>query len=170
MINFLANKKQIFKPLAIVIATSLSAEAMASCVIDSVHPATAFTGDFAQSQATLSAALNAMDLGVNKALELQTAVVSTAVNTLTSQKAVGTVQLSKAIKDNTQLEATAEQQIAQNERVKKALRDYGPRGMGFEVCKVLAERQKIARTSALVDKDVFRLVNSEVTAAPGRYA
>ncbi|MBR7539730.1 hypothetical protein KC221_26465, partial [Mycobacterium tuberculosis] len=85
---------------------------------------------------TLSAALNAMDLGVNKALELQTAVVTTAVNTLTSQKAVGTVQLSKAIKDNTQLEATAEQQIAQNERVKKALRDYGPRGMGFEVCKV----------------------------------
>lgn len=144
--------------------------ATAACIIDSSTPKTVLAPQIKASERAILTALTQMDTTVGEALDYQTGVVVEGLRTLTAQKALTAQSVGKAVKDNTQLQTAAIQSVETNRKVKEVMDDYGPQGAGHQVCKVQAERQKVAKTSGETKAAINRMIKSEITARPGAYA
>src|SRR5699024_9529366 len=112
------------KTVAVVTLSLVASSSYAACIIQSVQPTTFLTKGFTNHTATIQASLASMDVAVKAAMEYQTGNVIAAVDVLTAQKAMTGKQLSTAVKNNTQLQAQAMQEVNRTKRVKDALRTY----------------------------------------------
>lgn len=142
----------------------------ATCYIDSSAPPTLLKPQIKLSEKTILASLSAMDKTVSTALDFQTATISAAVQTLTSQKALAAKQTGQSMLNNSQIKTNAEQQVKMAHRAKEVVIDYGAAGAGHQVCQVLAERKSIKNSGDVKKQAVMGMVNSEVTARPGAYS
>lgn len=151
------------------LAAPLSANA-ATCYIDSAAPALTLKPQIKLSEKTVLASLAAMDTTVSVALDFQTAAIAAAVKTLTSQKALSAKQVGQSAMNNSQIKTEAAQQVEMAHRAKQVVIDYGSAGAGHQVCQVLAERKSTKESGDIAKKAVMGMVNTEVTARPGRYS
>ena len=126
---------------------------------------------FTNATQVLNQAMNAVDSALSTQLEFQNQRMTSAIAVLTKQKAVAANQIADAGRTAAQSTATALNVLAQTERVKAARFDFGGEfGQGYSPCKVYAARVVIAgRDSVMMEERRVR-VNSEIFAAPGRYA
>lgn len=154
--------------LAVNMAVVTSAQAV--CYIDASTPKAVIKPQIKASEQAIVRALDAMDKTVSTAMEFQTAALLASVNTLSSQKALAAKQVGKSVLNNTQLQTTAVQQVNAAHKAKQAVIDYGPRSTGHQVCQVLAQRTEIKSSEKASERAVGVMVNSEVTARPGRYS
>lgn len=143
--------------------------AQAVCIIDSSTPKAVIKPQIKASEQAIVLALDAMDKTVSTAMEFQTAALLASVNTLSSQKALAAKQVGQSVLNNTQLQTSAIQQVNSAHKAKQAVIDYGPRSAGHQVCQVLAQRTEIKSSEKASERAVGVMVNSEVTARPGRY-
>lgn len=126
---------------------------------------------FANATAVLNAALKSVDASLSTQLLFQSERLNSAVAVLTQQKALAASQLADANRTSAQAVATGLGVLAQTERVKAARFDYGGEfGQGFSPCEVYATRSVIASRDADMVGELNSRVQSEVIAAPGRYA
>lgn len=126
---------------------------------------------FANATAVLNAALKSVDASLSTQLLFQSERLNSAVAVLTKQKALVASQLSDANRTSAQAVATGLGVLAQTERVKSARFDFGGEfGQGFSPCEVYATRSVIASRDADMVGELNSRVQSEVMAAPGRYA
>lgn len=158
------------KTVAAVTLSLVASSSYAYCYIQHVEPRIFLTQGFATHTATIQASLASMDSAVRAAMEYQTGNVIAAVDVLTAQKAMTGKQLSTAVKNNTQLQAQAMQEVNRTKRVKDALRTYGVQGAGYKACEVHDKRVEINAATESVEVAVPEMVKSEVTARPGKYA
>jgi len=126
---------------------------------------------FSNATEVLNAALQSVDDSLSEQLLFQSEQLNSAIAVLTKQKAVAASQLSDVNRTTAQEVATGLGVIAQTERVKAARFDYGGEfGQGFSPCEVYATRSVIAGRDADMVGEINARVQSEVMAAPGRYA
>jgi len=144
--------------------------ASAACYIDASTPKAVIKPQITASEQAIIRALDAMDKTVSTAMEFQTAALLASVNTLSSQKALSAKQVGQSLLNNTQLQATAVQQVNAAHKAKQAVIDYGPKSAGHQVCQVLAQRTEIKSSEKAAEQAVGVMVSSEVTARPGRYS
>lgn len=142
----------------------------ATCIIDSATPAVQLKPQIKLSEETVLASLTAMDKTVSTALDFQTATINAAVQTLTSQKALSAKQAGQSMMNNSQIKTNAEQQVKMAHRAKEVVIDYGASSAGHKVCQVLAERKAVKDSGEIKKKAVMGMVNTEVTARPGKYS
>lgn len=150
-------------------ATTAPNAANAACYIDRYAPSQFSKPILSAHTQAVMTSLRGMDVAIGTAMNEQAKSIAGAVDILSQQKAVSTMQFSVAMKNNSQLEAQAIQEISRNKRLKKAIRDYGATSMGYKACDVSAKRKVIKKTTADTDAAVPIMVNSEVTAKPGTY-
>lgn len=141
-----------------------------TCPIDFASPRTVLRPQIKASETGIILALNAMDKSVATALDFQTATISAAVNTLTSQKALSANQVGQSVLNNSQIQTAAIQQLETAHKMKEVIKDYGANSAGHQVCQVLAEREQIHETQQITKDAVMGMVNSEITARPGKYS
>ena len=127
------------------------------------------TSAFSTANAKLMSQLVGMDVAVNTAAKAESDAITSAIFVLSNQKSLATTQINQALKNNTQIQANAIQAIKQSERLQKAIRDYGPTGVGHQVCKVSIERSSVAETTKDVEAAISDMVTSEITARAGKY-
>lgn len=150
--------------------TSYQANAAFSCFYqDPVFVSKAASG-FAATNANIMSALVGMDVAVNVAAKAESDAVTAAIFVLSNQKSLATTQINQALKNNTQIQANAIQAINQAQRYQEAIRDYGPTGVGYDVCKVSIERGSVTETTKDTEAAIADMVSSEITARAGRYA
>lgn len=126
---------------------------------------------FANATAVLNASLQSVDASLSAQLLFQSERLNSAVAVLTSQKAVAASQIADANRTTAQQVATGLGVISQTERVKRARFEFGGEfGQGFSPCEVYATRSVIASRDADMDAQLNTRMQSEVIAAPGRYA
>jgi hypothetical protein len=126
---------------------------------------------FANATQVLNQAMNAVDSALSAQLEMQNQRLTSAIAVLTKQKAVAANQIADAGRTAAQQTATALNVLAQSERVKAARFDFGGEfGQGYSPCKVYAARSVIAGRDSEMQEERRVRVNSEILAAPGRYA
>lgn len=113
---------------------------------------------------------DSLNTAVTKASLEQSKAITDAVFILSNQKALTTEQIAKSLKDNTQIQANAQQSINQSKRYQQAIRDYGPQGIGYNVCEVSIKRESIKDATVATQKAVEGMVETEITARAGRYA
>ena len=148
----------------------VASSSFAACYIQTAQPRIYLTKGFATHTATIQSSLASMDLAVKAAMEYQTGNVIAAVDVMTAQKALTGKQLSTAVKNNTQVQAQALQEINRSKRIKEAMRTYGAQGAGYKACQVHDQRVEINAATESVEVAVPEMVKSEVTARPGKYA
>lgn len=161
-------KNKIKIPLALV-ASLISYEALA-CPIDMATPPIYVANATSVHTNILSKQIDAANLAMNVALAAQTKAIAEAITVWTAQKGVSAQQEATAIKNNTQVEATAIQAISTNERIKEALRNYGDRSVGYKPCNVSKNRTDIMIATQNTEQNVPMMIKTEVTAAPGTYS
>ncbi|CAM3654222.1 hypothetical protein BOFL111202_17390 [Bordetella flabilis] len=126
---------------------------------------------FANATQVLNAALQSVDSSLSAQLQFQSERLTSAVAVLTKQKALAASQLADVNRTTAQQVATGLGVIAQTERVKAARFDYGGEfGQGFSPCEVYATRSVMASRDADMAGQLNSRIQSEVMAAPGRYA
>lgn len=126
---------------------------------------------FANATAVLNAALVSVDASLSTQLLFQSERLNSAVAVLAKQKAVSASQLADVNRTTAQQVAMGLGVLAQTERVKAARFDFGGEfGQGFSPCEVYATRSVIASRDADMVNELNARVQSEVLAAPGRYA
>lgn len=126
---------------------------------------------FANATEVLNASLQSVDASLSAQLLFQSERLNSAVAVLTSQKAVAASQIADANRTTAQQVATGLGVMSQTERVKRARFDFGGEfGQGFSPCEVYATRSVIASRDADMDAEINARMQSEVIAAPGRYA
>lgn len=152
------------------VAFSGSAIARDYCTSNQSLIGTNITPYFTASQKDIQLALRDFDSVTSQNLKFQKSAIINAINTLTAQKALGAAETSAALEKNAQVQAAAEQAIDTAKRVKDAYSDYGVKGVGHKICQVMATRQDVIMTNSNTKKAVPVMINSEVTAKPGRYA
>lgn len=157
------------KTVAVVTLSLVASSSYAACIIQSVQPTTFLTKGFTVHTATIQASLASMDVAVKAAMEFQTGNIIAAVDVMTAQKALTGKQLSTAVKNNSQVQAQAMQEVNRTKRVKDALKVYGVQGAGYKACEVHDKRVDINVATESVDVAVPEMVKSEVTARPGKY-
>lgn len=113
---------------------------------------------------------DSLNSAVTKAANEQSKAITDAVFILSNQKALTTEQIARSIKDNTQIQANAQQSINQTKRYQQAIRDYGPQGLGYNICEVSIKRESIKDATLATQKAVEGMVETEITARAGRYA
>lgn len=113
---------------------------------------------------------DSLNTAVTKAANDQAKAITDAVFILSNQKALTTEQIARSIKDNTQIQANAQQSLNQAKRYQQAIRDYGPQGIGYNVCEVSIKRESIKDATLATQKAVEGMVETEITARAGRYA
>lgn len=158
------------KAVAVVTLSLATSSTFAACYIQSVQPRTFLTRGFTTHTAAIQSSLASMDVAVKAAMEYQTGNVIAAVDVMTAQKAMTGKQLSSAVKNNTQIQAQAMQEINRSKRVKEALRTYGVQGAGYKACEVHNKRVDINAAIESVELAVPEMSKSEVTARSGKYA
>lgn len=125
---------------------------------------------FNQTKTAILTDLKQLDAKMLAKTTSQADQITNAISVLSQQKALSTEQFNKAIKDNAQVQANAMQAINTNKRVQKAIRDYGPSGVGYDVCKVQKKREGIKDATEATELAVQGMVNGEITARAGKYA
>lgn len=126
---------------------------------------------FANATAVLNASLKSVDASLSTQLTFQSERLNSAIAVLTQQKALSASQLADVNRTTAQQVATGLGALSQTERVKAARFDYGGEfGQGFSPCEVYATRSVIASRDADMVAELGSRVQSEVIAAPGRYA
>lgn len=153
-----------------------------SCLMAASYQANAFTcfyqdpvfvaanaGKFSAANAAIMSQLVGMDVAVNVAAKAESDAVTSAIFVLSNQKAMSTTQVNQALKNNTQVQANALQAVAQAERYRQAIRDYGPTGVGHQICKVSIERSGVTETTKDTQAAIADMVSSEITARAGKY-
>lgn len=113
---------------------------------------------------------DSLNTAVTKAANDQSKAITDAVFILANQKALTTEQIARSIKDNTQIQANAQQSINQAKRYQQAIRDYGPQGIGYNVCEVSIKRESIKDATLATQQAIEGMVETEITARAGRYA
>ncbi|MFB6350038.1 hypothetical protein ACFBZI_11455 [Moraxella sp. ZJ142] len=165
---------KMFKKLGLATAllcAGTSAQAF-TCYIDS-NTATVkgyMSSAFEFPERSANAFMDNLDRAVKLTLDQQTAVIRSALETLAQQKQVSTMQVSKAIENNTKIQVTAEQQAAGAREKTKAIQDYGQQGQGFDICNVHESRTKVVRQQSRIKEAVPNMIRTEITARPGLYA
>lgn len=167
--------KNIKKITSLAIAISLggfASNANAGCpVITSKPPIKMlFTPSFKVSETAIGTSLTAMETAVDQSLKAQTSAISNAISVLTAQKAMSATQTGAAIAQNTQVQVAAEQADDTAEKVKDIMSDYGSKGAGYNPCSVAIKREDIVITHGNTKKMVPVMIQSEVTARPGKYS
>ncbi|OAD16519.1 hypothetical protein [Achromobacter insolitus] len=126
---------------------------------------------FANATAVLNASLKSVDASLSTQLTFQSERLNSAIAVLTQQKALSASQLADVNRTTAQQVATGLGALSQTERVKAARFDYGGEfGQGFSPCEVYATRSVIASRDADMVAELGSRVQTEVIAAPGRYA
>ena len=166
--------KLLLRSLVAGILTISASNAMAACnYVDYTLPARLQTM-FAQADLKMDNNIRSnfayMDNELNKAQQESVDKITAAVFVLSNQKAVGTSQINTALKDNTQVQASAMQAINQTKRFQQVIKDYGAQGMGYDVCGVSVKRESIADATKATQEAIEGMVNSEITARAGKYA
>lgn len=149
-------------------AASYQANAFTCFYQDPVFVA-ANAGKFSAANAAIMSQLVGMDVAVNVAAKAESDAVTSAIFVLSNQKAMSTTQVNQALKNNTQVQANALQAVAQAERYRQAIRDYGPTGVGHQICKVSIERSGVTETTKDTQAAIADMVSSEITARAGKY-
>lgn len=161
------------KSLVATLLTISASNAMAACnYIDYALPSrlqTMFASADLKMDNNIRSNFAYMDNELNKAQQESVDKITAAVFVLSNQKAVGTSQITTALKDNTQVQASAMQSINQAKRYQKVIRDYGAQGMGYDVCGVSIKRESIAEATKATQEAIEGMVNSEITARAGKY-
>lgn len=145
------------------------APANAFCPIN-FFPDPLFRPSFVSSQASIDAALTAFNARTRVSIQKNSDVVTAAIGVLTAQKALAASQIGKAIENNTQVQAQAQQSVETAKKLKEIEEEFGARSQGHEPCRVLAERQEVEKVKENTQKAIAQMINSEVTARPGRWA
>ena len=126
---------------------------------------------FVNATAVLNASLQSVDASLSAQLLFQSERLNSAIAVLTKQKSVAASQLADVNRTTAQQVATGLGVLAQTERVKTARFDYGGEfGQGFSPCEVYATRSVMASRDADMVGELNNRVQTEVLAAPGRYA
>lgn len=141
-----------------------------SCPSDPTQPYIVVNRNEAIHSQAVKRQLDAMDLALNTAINTQAKLISEAITIWTAQKGVNAQQQSTAIKNNTQVETQALQEITRNARMKKALRDYGNQSMGYKPCETSKDRAVLVINTKTTQESVPQMIKREVTAAPGVYS
>lgn len=166
-------KKLLLKTLLAGLVTVSASNAMAACIyIDGRLPIflqTQFSSADLKMDNNIRRNFAYMDSQINKASQESVDKITSAVFVLSNQKAVGTSQINTALKDNTQVQASAMQAINQAKRYQQALKDYGVQGMGYDVCGVSVKRESIADATKATQEAIEGMVNTEITARAGKY-
>lgn len=164
-------KNFIVKAVAVscLMAASYQANAF-SCVYQDHVFVASNASKFSSANAAIMSQLVGMDVAVNVAAKAESDAITSAIFVLSNQKAMTTTQVNQALKNNTQVQANALQAVAQAERYHQAIRDYGPTGVGHQVCKVSIERSGVTETTKDTQAAIADMVSSEITARAGKYA
>lgn len=164
------NSPSLLKKLVPMALLGLAAvPASAYCPVN-YFPAPLFSPSFATSQASIDAALQAFNTRTQLSIKKNSDTITAAVGVLTAQKALAANQIGKAIENNTQVQSQAEQAVATAKKLKEAEEQMGSRSQGHEPCRVIAQREEVEKVSENTRKAISEMVNSEVTARPGRWA
>ena len=91
------------------------APANAFCPVN-FFPDPLFRPSFVSSQASIDAALTAFNARTRVSIQKNSDVVTAAIGVLTAQKALAASQIGKAIENNTQVQAQAQQHVDQDQR------------------------------------------------------
>ena len=164
--------KKLFKSSALVSLVLLSGSAFAKdyCTSNRSLISTNITPYFTAAEKDIQLALRDFDMVTSGNLKFQKSAIINAINTLTAQKALGAKEVSAALEKNSQVQAASDQAIDTAKRVKKAYSDYGVKGTGHKICQVMASRNDIVIAKGKTEKAIPVMIDSEVTAKPGRYA
>lgn len=148
----------------------VSTSAFAACPIDVTQPYIVVNRNESIHTQAVKGQLDAMDLALNTAMNTQAKLIAEAITVWSAQKGVSAQQQATAIKNNTQVEAQAMQEISRNTRMKKVLRDYGNQSMGYKPCETSKERAILVINTKNTQESVPQMIKREVTAAPGVYS
>lgn len=166
-------KKLILKSLVAGLVTVSASNAMAACVYVDWRLPSFLQGQFASADLKMDNNIRTnfayMDSEINKASQESVDKITAAVFVLSNQKAVGTSQINTALKDNTQVQASAMQAINQSKRYQQVLKDYGAQGQGYDACGVSIKRESIADATKATQEAIEGMVNTEITARAGKY-
>ena len=158
------------KYMTVTLIGLVSTSVFASCPIDVTQPYIVVNRNESIHTQAVKGQLDAMDLALNTAMNTQAKLIAEAITVWSAQKGVSAQQQSTAIKNNTQVEAQAMQEISRNTRMKKVLRDYGNQSMGYKPCETSKERAILVINTKNTQESVPQMIKREVTAAPGVYS
>lgn len=165
--------KKLVKQMAIMGSIGcLSTTAMAVCYIDSNYSYinSQIQPYFNVVDRSVKTSMTNLDQQLALTIGQQTDAITAALKVLSQQKATTAMQVSKAIADNTKIEAAAEDAKDQAERKMKVLDEYGPTGQGHKICEVQKQREKTVHKENKTRESVPDMTRTEVSARPGRYA
>lgn len=149
-----------------------STSAMAACYIDSnyAYLKSQIEPYFNVVDKSVKGSMNNLDSQLAMTIGQQTDAITAALKVLSQQKATTAMQVSKAIADNTKIEAAAEDAKEQSEKKIQVMEDYGPAGQGHQVCTIQKEREKTVHKENQTRQAVPNMIRTEVSGRPGRYA
>lgn len=164
--------KKIALNTALFLSTALASQAYAACYIDGnvAMMRSSMSPSFKVADQTIISTLQQMDVSLSKAIGQQTDIITGALKTLSSQKALAAQQVSDAIVKHTEIEMAAEDAKERSEQIQKVADEHGPRGSGYNVCGVQKEREITVKQESKVQEAIPQMVRSEITARPGKYA
>lgn len=100
------------------------APANAFCPVN-FFPDPLFRPSFVSSQASIDAALTAFNARTRVSIQKNSDVVTAAIGVLTAQKALAATQIGKAIENNTQVQAQAQQSVETAKKLKEIEEEFG---------------------------------------------
>lgn len=124
---------------------------------------------FETLRATVNQSYVATDKAIAKAIETRNDKLLQAFKTYNAQKVASAEELGIQMAKNTQLIADIEQGIQQGVQIAQMTEEYSSRGLGYNLCHVMAQQRDVAKTEKQTESLVGEMTRNEVSASAGRY-
>lgn len=125
---------------------------------------------FATSKGSIESSYQATGTAIMQSIQNQNALITSALNTYNQQKVISATEFSKAMASNTEVQMTIRQEAEKQKKLVEVAQEYGPRGLGHNICGVLEQQMKTAEIAKNTQEAIATMAKNEVTASAGKYA